>query len=181
MEPATRHAHGPALWILQVPAPLTPLRDTARDLVREALQAHLPAVLNSTQASVISEPGEAPRLAAPHEGIGLSIAHERGLSLVAIHTQGPVGVDLMQVMDMPDALDVAQAYLGPDAAQALAPLAPEAQAHAFALAWTAHEARLKCLGMPLQEWHEGLNTSLSTCLLQPLALPAPWVAHLAWR
>jgi 4'-phosphopantetheinyl transferase len=181
MGPATLHAHGPRLWTLQVPAPRTPLRDTARDLVREALQVHLPALLNVAQVSVVSEPGEAPRLAAPHEGIGLSIAHESGLSLVAIHAQGPVGVDVMQVIAMPDALDVARAYLGPEAAQALAERPADQIDRAFALAWTAHEARLKCLGMPLEEWHEGLGTALSACSLLVLPLPAPWVAHLAWR
>jgi 4'-phosphopantetheinyl transferase len=177
----TLQAHGPQLWTLQVPAPLTPLRDTARDLARDALQAHLPALLGSTQARVISEPGHAPRLATPHEGVGISIAHESGLSLVAIHGHGAVGVDVMQVQPMPDALDVALVYLGPEVAQTLDALAPLAQAPAFALAWTAHEARLKCLGMPLAEWSEGMHAALGPCEVMPLVLPAPWVAHLAWR
>jgi 4'-phosphopantetheinyl transferase len=181
MGPVTLHAHGPALWTLQVPAPRTPVRDTARDLVREALQAHLPTLLNSAQVSVVSDPGQAPCLAAPHEGVGLSIAHESGLSLVGVHTEGPVGVDVMQVMAMPDALDVARAYLGPEAAQALAKRRADQIDHEFALAWTAHEARIKCLGMQLEEWHEGLGTMLSACSLLALPLPAPWVAHLAWR
>jgi len=159
MGPVTLHAHGPALWTLQVPAPPTHVRDTARDLVREALQAHLPALLNVAPVSVIGEPGEAPRLAPPHGGIGLSIAHESGLSLVAIHAQGPVGVDVMQVIAMPDALDVALAYLGPEVAQALAERSADQIDRAFAQAWTAHEARLKCLGMQLEEWHEGLDAA----------------------
>jgi len=181
MGTATLHAHGPALWTLQVPAPRTQVRDTARDLVREALQAHLPALLNVAQVSVASEPGEAPRLAPPHEGIGLSIAHESGLSLVAIHAQGPVGVDVLQVMAMPDALDVALSYLGPEAAQALAERPADQIDRAFALAWTAHEARLKCLGLPLQEWQEEADAALSACSALALPLPVPWVAHLAWR
>jgi 4'-phosphopantetheinyl transferase len=181
MESATLHAHGPALWTLQVPAPRTNLRDTARDLVREALQAHLPTLLSCVQVSIVSAPGEPPRLAAPHEGIGLSIAHESGLSLVAIHAQGPVGVDVMQVIAMPDALDVALAYLGPEAAQALAERPADQIDRAFAQAWTAHEARLKCLGMQLEEWHEGLDALLNACSLLALPLPAPWVAHLAWH
>jgi len=185
MARALLQPHGPHLWTLQVSAPQTQLREGARDLVREALQAHLPALLSSTQVKLISEPGQPPRLAAPHEGVGISIAHESGLSLVAIHLQGPVGVDLMRVLDMPDALVVAHAYLGPDVAEALEALPPPEQVQAFAQAWTAHEARLKCLGMPLQEWHEGLDEQLRDCELQAvdvsLRAPAPMVANLAWR
>lgn len=185
MAQAMLQAHGPQLWTLQVSAPQTTLREGARDLVREALQAHLPTLLSSTQVKLLSEPGQAPRLAAPHEGVGISIAHESGLSLVAVHLNGPVGVDLMRVLDMPDALVVAHAYLGPEVAEALEALPPHEQVQAFAQAWTAHEARLKCLGMPLEEWHEGLDAHLSGCELQPidvsLKAPAPMVAHLAWR
>lgn len=176
--------HGPGLWTLQVPTPLSTLRDEARRLVRQALREHLPAWLGTDAVDLITTPGQAPCLAPPHQGVGVSIAHEAGLSLVALHRHGPVGVDLMHPIDMPDALDVARDHLGPEVAQALAKALANRpateHAKAFALAWTAHEARLKCLGLPLQEWQAEMDKVLQTCQVQPLALPHGLEGHLAW-
>jgi 4'-phosphopantetheinyl transferase len=175
---------GPGLWMLQVATPLSTLRDEARHLVRQALREHLPPWLGTDAVDLITTPGQAPRLAPPHQGVGVSIAHEAGLSLVALHRHGPVGVDLMHPVDMPDALDVARDHMGPEVAQALAKAmanrSATEHAQAFALAWTAYEARLKCLGLPLQEWQAEMDKDLQTCQVQPLALPHGLVGHLAW-
>ncbi len=175
---------GPGLWTLQVATPLTNLRDEARRLVRQALHEHLPAWLGTDSVDLLTTPGQAPRLTPPHQGVGVSIAHEAGLSLVALHRHGSVGVDLMHPIDMPDALDVARDHLGPEVAKALANASAKGtateKAQAFALAWTAHEARLKCLGLPLQEWQPEMDKDLQTCQVQPLVLPDGLVGHLAW-
>ena len=172
--------HGDGLWTLPVATPVSTLRDPARHLARQALREHLPAWLGSDAVELITTPGQPPRLAPPHQGVGVSMAHEAGLSLVALHRHGPVGVDLMRPIDMPDALDVAREYLGPEVAQALANRSAIEQAQAFALAWTAHEARLKCLGLPLQEWHADTDKALQACRVQALPLPDGLVGHLAW-
>jgi len=108
------------------------------------------------QVECESQPGQAPRLrltsARATSSAGLSISHEDGLSLAAIHLHGAVGIDLMRVQDVPDWQAVARDYLGEAVAGALAQLPPEARALAFARAWTAREAGLKCEGLPLAEW-----------------------------
>ncbi|MCB2037470.1 MAG: hypothetical protein KDF56_11275, partial [Ottowia sp.] len=60
---------------------------------------------------------------------------------------------------------------------------------AFLEAWSAHEARLKCLGEPLQEWTPALAERLAACQARTLTLPAALtangparrVAAVAWR
>ena len=56
---------------------------------------------------------------------------------------------------------------------------------AFCAQWAAHEARLKCLGQPLAEWHPALAAGLAGVCTAALVLP-PWApsagaAALAWR
>lgn len=56
---------------------------------------------------------------------------------------------------------------------------------AFAAAWAAHEARLKCIGRPLVEWSPALSARLAGVRSAAVELP-PWaaadhVAAVAWR
>lgn len=165
------------LLIVTVDTPNTSIRDSARQRVRTVLREILGNV------ELISRPGQALRLLQQNSPIGISVSHEAGLSLLAINFSGPVGVDLMQ---LPEDLDwlthipaLASDYLGPQSARQLAALAPEAQASSFAAAWTRHEARLKCLGLGLQEWQPALEEDLSNCRVQPLLLPAGYVGAVA--
>lgn len=146
------------LIVIGVAAPPGERREVARERVRLAVRqaaAQLSA-LALEQIELTSQPGQAPRLRLTRAGArstaGLSISHEDGLSLAAIHLHGPVGVDLMRVRDVPDWQAVARDYLGDAVAGALALLPPEERAVAFARAWTGREAGLKCAGLPLAEW-----------------------------
>jgi 4'-phosphopantetheinyl transferase len=56
--------------------------------------------------------------------------------------------------------------------------APQRQA-AFARAWSSHEACLKCLGMPLQEWSPALATRMRSCRLVEIALPSNYIGMAA--
>lgn len=146
------------LIVIGIAAPPGERREVARERVRLAVRqaaAQLSAVVPE-QIELASAPGQAPRLRLTRTGVtsmaGLSISHEEGLSLAAIHLHGPVGIDLMRVQDVPDWQAVARDYLGEAMAGALARLAPPQRAIAFARAWTAREAGLKCEGLPLAEW-----------------------------
>ena len=158
-----------------------PDRPAARAAIRSALQAALADFCGAppAQVRVHTAPGRAPHALVGAARVGLSISHDEGLSVAAIRMQGAVGVDVMRIVDAPDSTAVARDYLGPDAARALAALPAPARAAAFARAWSAHEARLKCLGLALAEWNPALAAALATCSVRMLALPPGYAGALA--
>lgn len=134
------------------------LRDRARMQVRQTIVEVLAEVLRlpASGISVQSTPGEAPRILIGEavRTVACSFSHESGLSLAAVnlHRADGIGVDIMRVADIPDWQAVARDYLGPDATAALIALPAADRPRAFAQAWTANEARLKCQGRQLVEW-----------------------------
>jgi len=175
----TSFARTQDLLIVAIETPHTPIRDTARRLVRTVLREILGDV------ELISTPGQAIRLARTDSPIGISVSHESGLSLLAINYLGPVGIDLFRIPDDPDWASQIQAlasdYLGPKLARQMTDLAPQERVKNFAQAWTAHEARLKCLGLALAEWSSKLEASLAEFRAQPLALSAGYVGTVATK
>lgn len=178
----------PELLVLAIETPAGQDRAAARQMlrarVRNVLAAHL--ACPAAQVELLSSPGSGLRLADPKQRIGLSLSHESGLSLAAIHLAGAVGVDLLSVPAAPvwqaEIPTLAADYLGPDCARHLASLPPAQQLAAFARAWTAHEACLKLHGEGLREWNEaemGTTGQESRCRIRPLALPAGYVGSVA--
>jgi len=171
------------LIVIGIAAPPGERREVARERVRLAVRQAAAQLsgLAPEQIELTSQPGQAPRLRLSSAGAtstaGLSISHEDGLSLAAIHLHGAVGIDLMRVQDVPDWQTVARDYLGDAVAGALAQLPPEERALAFAQAWTAREAGLKCEGLPLAEW-TALSCATRWRRLE-LALPAGLCGSLA--
>lgn len=163
-------------------------RDAARRTIREALSAALADVTNYSTADILvcGTPGEAPYALlggdpASHR-VELAISHDGELSVAAFRLDGgPVGIDVMQVTDVPDWEAVARDYLGPDCAAALGHVPAAARAEAFARAWSEREARLKCLGMPLAEWDAAESSRLAGCTCREIALPAGYVGMVATR
>ena len=125
--------------------------------------------------SVDSQPGQAPRLLLAGRAAWLSISHDDGISLAAIHLHGPVGVDVMRVVDIPDWYTLARDYLGPQVAAQLRACPDDQRPLALAQAWTAREAALKCAGRELAEW-DGMALG---CHLQAVKMQAGFVAMLA--
>lgn len=161
------------LLIFAIETPHTPIRHTARQLVRSVLREILGEV------ELISTPGQAIRLAQADSTIGISVSHESGLSLLAINFAGPVGIDLLKTPGSPDwesqIPTLANDYLGPTIARQLTDQPVQERMANFAQAWTAHEACLKCQGLALAEWSSELDASLAECCAQPLVLPAGYV------
>lgn len=154
-------------------------RDGARQAVRLALRRALADLwkVAPQRLEICSAPGSAPRLArdgAVLAGPGLSISHDEGCSLAAVNLDGAIGVDVMRAQELPDWHAVARDYLGPAQAAALARLAPPHRACAFAQAWSAREADLKCHGLALAEWG-----APAACRRIALALPDGWCGTLA--
>lgn len=167
------------LLIVAIDTPHKPIRDTARQLVRDVLREIL------GDAELISVPGQAIRLARPDSPIGISVSHESGLSLLAVNFSGPVGIDLLRIPDdtdwAPQISTLARDYLGPKIARQLNDRASPERLANFAQTWAAHEACLKCRGLALVEWSSGLEASLAKCCAQPLSLPAGYVGAVATK
>jgi len=142
-----------------------------------AAAAELPAAERGAQAFSFSHEAEASLLAWCPSG-------EAGAS-------GAIGVDLLDLDSLAQAsphelADTAALYLGPECAADLS--AQPSQAHLrFAQAWTRHEARLKCLGLGLEEWQPALAQRLGSTEVAEVQVPdgegrvlARWVAAVAW-
>ncbi len=166
--------------MLAVPAPHSTIRTVARDRVRDALRGLLaPALgLRPEDVPLCCEPGETPCL--PGWDIGIGIAHEAGLSLVAALRGGRVGVDLMRIELMTDWEQVAHDYLGPRALATLYRTGPAERPLVFATLWTRAEAVLKCHGRQLAEWSEQTGRLFSNTHSMSLALPKGYAGHVAW-
>lgn len=177
-------AHDGTPYLIAVPTPHTSLRGQARELVRTALRESLGRLLGCAPEAVPLDirPGQAPVLNLSTTSIHLSISHEAGLSLAAIRVGGPVGVDLMacDVAALPDQEALARDYLGPQAAATLHGASTAQRQIAFARLWTAHEACLKCLGLPLQEWSPVLGATIARCRVAALRLPAGYIGAAAF-
>lgn len=173
-----------SLCVISVVTPVGNDRRVARQVVRQALKEALGRLLQQSPESIelTSVPGAAPRLA--DQSIGLSVSHESGLSIAAINLHGPTGIDLMRVATpatfFNDWETLARDYLGPLTATSLAQCAVSERTRAFAMAWTAQEARLKCRGMPLTEWKTAPHAQLAFCDQRGLALPDGYVGTVCW-
>lgn len=148
----------------------THLRQAVREAVAPWLKLSIEAI------SVESTPGAPPRLLVAGRTAGLSLTHDEGLSLAAVHLHGAVGIDVMRVQAIADWFMLARDYLGPQVADQLAACPADQRPLALAQAWTAREAALKCAGLQLTEW----DGAAPACRLQALRLAAPYVATLAY-
>jgi 4'-phosphopantetheinyl transferase len=163
-----------------------PERETARLAIRAVLADALAAAygVDAGRIELHSPPGDAPWAVVALDGgprrVGLAISHDGDLSVAAFRDDGgAVGIDVTRIVPVPDWEPVARDYLGPAAAQALASLPAGERDGAFAHAWSAHEARLKCLGLQLDEWRAERESALQACLCRPLALPDDYVGYVA--
>lgn len=168
---------GEALLVFWLDTPHTTHREVARRLVRRALRETLAGWLACPPAEIelASSPGQALQLILPERAIGLSLSHEPGISLVAINPAGAVGVDVLrpELPDMSDAelARLADDYLDPETARAIARLASADRRSAFARAWTCLEAGLKCRGDALTEWSPARSRTLDDYACRLLCLP----------
>jgi 4'-phosphopantetheinyl transferase len=173
----------PQVWLVGVCGQTE--REAARRAIRRALHAALVMLLGVDPAAIDlpAAPGEAPYALVHAAGgprrIALAISHDDALSVAAISLIGAVGIDVMRVAPVPEWEALARDYLGPDAARTLVGLDASARPTALAQGWSEREARLKCLGLGLDEWHADEAPALAHCTCMPLALPDGYVGTLA--
>ena len=175
----------PDLLVISVVTPDSPVRHVARMQLRTAVREVLGLQLDCAPESIVlsSRPGQAIRVDLPRQGIGigLSVSHEAGLSVAAIHRCGPVGIDILRLPQEFDWQPVARDYLGPQVLARIAALPTDQQPPAFAHEWTRLEAGLKCLGVGLQEWNPSLAKRLESCRFIGLDLQAGLFGAVACR
>ena len=171
-----KYWEGDGVLVIGIEAAMTrtEARLRIRLAVREAVAEWMNIAIDSV--SVDSQPGHAPRLLVAGRAAWLSISHEDGISLAAMHLHGPVGIDVMRAQEIDDWFAVATDYLGPEVAQALAACPADQRPLALAQAWTAREAGLKHAGLALAEW----DGEAPDCRLQAVAVPAGDTATLAY-
>jgi 4'-phosphopantetheinyl transferase len=78
-----------------------------------------------------------------------SLSHSRDCCVVGVRLQYPLGVDVEERRDLPDAVDIAYQQFAPDEGRQLARLTGIAQRDAFLALWTHKEAVVKALGVNL--------------------------------
>ena len=102
------------------------------------------------------------------ESLDISLSYADGEGWIGLLRAGRIGVDAMQIQPINEATDVARHYLGPEALATIQASADPATT--FAAAWTALEARLKCLKRGLNEWTANRAAALTGCTLQTVML-----------
>jgi len=85
--------------------------------------------------------------AAPH--LRFNLSHSGGVSLVVVALDVEVGVDIERLRTMPDCLAVAERFLAPGDAAALAETPAAERGREFFVRWTRTEAMLKARGLGL--------------------------------
>lgn len=172
------------LFVVAVASPDRTPRPVARQRIRTALHSVLSELwlCNPTHVTLTTTPGEPLRAQGPHAlNWGVSVSHDTGLSVAAVHRHGPVGVDLVRTATAFDWRATAHDYLGPNVASDIAAQPLSAQNETFLKAWTQHEARLKCLSLGLVEWSPALHARFNDLKTAPLDLPAEWLGTVAYR
>jgi 4'-phosphopantetheinyl transferase len=160
--------------LISVVTSLSAPRDAARTQLRQAVLELLCLQLGLTPDAVVLDctPGRAMRVNLTGHHIRLSASHEQGISVAAIYRSGPVGIDIVRIPPAFDWQQIALDYLGPQVVAGIVNLPCSQKMPAFAREWTRLEARLKCLGVGLQEWSVALESRMQACCTVEIELPA---------
>ena len=174
------------LLVITVRTSLTAQRTDARKHIRAVIQEVLAILLNCpvSEIKLLSQAGQAIKLAHADHNIGLSISHELGLSLAAINMHGHIGIDLIAIDSIPEnaeLLILATEYLGEKVAEYISNQPAEAQKSAFARAWTIFESSMKLKGEALVEWSAARDAQLKNISSIRLNLAEGYIGALAYE
>jgi 4'-phosphopantetheinyl transferase len=145
------------LLVIALRTSLTTKREEARQRIRIVIQEALALLLNCdvSEIRLLSQAGQAVKLANAGHQIGLSISHESGISIATFNMNGQVGIDLIAIDSIPEPAElrtITKEYLGVKVADFISKQPVEAQKKYFAMVWTEFEASLKLKGETLVEW-----------------------------
>jgi len=101
-----------------------------------------------------------PSLAPAGHDLHFSLSHSADCCMLAIRRGDPIGIDVEQLRDLPDALDVARRQFTRSESQLLSRLDAAARRDAFFALWTQKEAIVKALGGSLADYLDRLEFDL---------------------
>ena len=148
-----------ALVLLTLDAPGIQARKRVREVLRDIL-SRLP---ETSQIEMI-ETARGPLLTGEAAPIRISLSYAGDKALIALAKDRPIGVDIVQVGNLPEIETLSRLYL--PAATRLASLqeSPDRDCR-FALAWAQMEACCKCLNLPLAEINAQREHAYAACTL----------------
>ena len=143
--------------------PRAEARKLSRATLQDALQHHFGCDANAVSVETAS--GNAPVVKVGRQRVHVSFSYEKDWAFIALDMCSPIGIDVTFIHHQAEWIEecakVAREYLAPAISRKIEGLAGLERAIAFAEEWALHEARLKCRGLPLQEWTSELEVRLS--------------------
>jgi 4'-phosphopantetheinyl transferase len=135
-------------------------RVVARVALRIALGLYLDRAPDSLAFAL--GPGGKPRLAGPagRDEVFFNLARSDDLCLIAISGDGPVGVDVEAVRDVPELAGLVRSRFAASEAAAILERPAERRLHAFYRCWTRKEACLKAAGTGVGASLESVTVSV---------------------
>ncbi|MBI3711730.1 MAG: 4'-phosphopantetheinyl transferase superfamily protein [Burkholderiales bacterium] len=133
--------------------------------------------------SIDDRRGSAPQICLRSHGhltrFAASFAYEGEYAVFALAEGGSIGIDLVNGNTSFDWRETARLYLGGAESQRIEQCSPDQQIREFFRAWSGLEARLKCLGLPLQEWTIDLAQQLEQCQIAHVVLEQSYMCAIA--
>lgn len=125
---------------------------------------------------IFSEFGK-PSLAPPFDSIHFNLSHSQDLAIVALSSDGPVGVDLESIARASELLGCEDSFCHPEETRSL-PTDPDARACQLLRIWTSKEALLKALGTGLSHPPEDVQIVFGASTAVALSSqPLPGIEH----
>lgn len=124
-------------------------------------------------------PGGKPELAAPgdRDDVFFNLSRAGELCLIAICEEGPVGVDVEEIRDVPELVDLVRSRFAASEAGAILERSGEPRLRAFYRCWTRKEAYLKAAGTGIGAGLEGVVVSVGE---RPALLSTPGASAADW-
>ncbi|WNO06534.1 4'-phosphopantetheinyl transferase family protein [Rhodoferax mekongensis] len=163
--------------------PRAEARKLARATLREAVQHHFGCDAKAVSVETVS--GKAPLVKIGRQRVHVSFSYEQDWAFIALDVRRPIGIDVTFINHEAEWLEecvrVAKEFLPPAISRRIEGLAGLERATAFAEEWALHEAKLKCMGLPLQEWTSELEVRLSGMRTGSLGDIAGFMVAYAWK
>jgi 4'-phosphopantetheinyl transferase len=152
-------------------------RVVARAALRVALGRHLDRPPESLEFAL--GPGGKPRLAGAtgDNEVFFNLSRSGDLCLIAISDDGPVGVDVEEVRDIPELAGLVRSRFAASEAAAILERSGKERLRAFYRCWTRKEACVKALGT---EIGSGLDSVVVSVGDKPALLSAPGAGAGEW-
>ena len=132
----------------------------AYTVCRATLRQHLSARLQIEPSAINLHAGPYGKPALSRTDVHFNVSHSGDWGVIAITTQGPVGIDIEEERPMSDMMGVAQTHFSTLELRALQQLPVHLQTTGFYRCWSRKEAFIKAIGMGLSFPLEAFDVSL---------------------